>query len=375
MSLSRFTSRRRAFTLVELLVVIAIIGTLIGLLLPAVQAAREAARRSSCSNNMRQVGLSVLNFESTKQKLPAATDRNEWLGAPALPTAAVSTSTPGYSWIVHCLPYMEEVGLYNGIATTSTTATVNSRFANHPVHQNVLNNVGGQMAATVVLGPLRCPTFAGNSTVENSSAGPSNGLSWTDDYGTANAIAVTNYKANAGTHIVASGTHSNNGAIGYPTTTGTVTTTSRPNGLTIGSLADGTSKTILAAETKERGYSSWIDGSTSWVVASNCASTANYASGQWNSTGTTKVVQAGVGAAGASLNFPAANSTTGKFLTSTQWTPYGDGMGYGASSDHSGGIVMHVFADGHVGQITTDMDPSIFMALYSRASGEPVNLE
>lgn len=377
MSLSTLNAKRRGFTLVELLVVIAIIGTLIGLLLPAVQAAREAARRSSCANNMRQVGLAALNFEATTQRLPAATDRNEWAGAPALSSAAVSTSTPGYSWIVHCLPYMEEVNLYNGIATTSTT-TVNARFANHPVAAGVLNSTGGMMAATVVLSPLRCPTFAGNSTIENSSTGPSNGLSWTDDYGTTNTIAITNYKANAGTHLVSSGTHSNNGAIGYPTTAApstNATTTSRPRGLTIGSLTDGTSKTILAAETRERGYSSWIDGSTSWLVASNCASTANFASGQWNSTGTTKVVQAAAGTVGASLNFPAANSSTGKFLTQSQWAPYGDGMGYGASSDHSGGIVMHVFADGHVGQVTTDIDPSLFMALYSRAAGEPVNLD
>jgi prepilin-type N-terminal cleavage/methylation domain-containing protein len=62
--------RRRGFTLVELLVVIAIIGVLVGLLLPAVQAAREAARRMSCSNNMRQICLSIANFESARKKLP-----------------------------------------------------------------------------------------------------------------------------------------------------------------------------------------------------------------------------------------------------------------------------------------------------------------
>ena len=61
---------RSAFTLVELLVVIAIIGILVGLLLPAVQAAREAARRMACSNNARQIGLGLLNYESAFKSFP-----------------------------------------------------------------------------------------------------------------------------------------------------------------------------------------------------------------------------------------------------------------------------------------------------------------
>ena len=61
---------RLGFTLVELLVVIAIIGVLVGLLLPAVQAAREAARRMSCSNNFKQVGLSIHNYHSAYKQLP-----------------------------------------------------------------------------------------------------------------------------------------------------------------------------------------------------------------------------------------------------------------------------------------------------------------
>src|SRR5690242_18078019 len=65
-------SRSRGFTLVELLVVIAIIGILVALLLPAIQAAREAARRMQCTNKLKQIGLGMLNYESSKKQLPLA---------------------------------------------------------------------------------------------------------------------------------------------------------------------------------------------------------------------------------------------------------------------------------------------------------------
>lgn len=94
--------RRGGFTLVELLVVIAIIGILVALLLPAVQAAREAARKTSCLNNMRQVGLALMNFESANRELPpGATQRN----ASADPTM--------FSWITQIMQYVEEAGAYD----------------------------------------------------------------------------------------------------------------------------------------------------------------------------------------------------------------------------------------------------------------------
>ncbi len=99
--------RNRGFTLVELLVVIAIIGILVGLLLPAVQAAREAARRMQCSNNVKQIGLALHNYESTHRKLPAG------CGHSSFPRGGAGTHSFGPSFIGAILPFLEQSAAFN----------------------------------------------------------------------------------------------------------------------------------------------------------------------------------------------------------------------------------------------------------------------
>ena len=94
-------SRSSGFTLVELLVVIAIIGTLVGLLLPAVQAAREAARRSSCGNNLKQLGLALHGFADANKCFP--------------PGNYVGSANWPLSWIAGTLPWIEETATYSAL--------------------------------------------------------------------------------------------------------------------------------------------------------------------------------------------------------------------------------------------------------------------
>jgi prepilin-type N-terminal cleavage/methylation domain-containing protein/prepilin-type processing-associated H-X9-DG protein len=102
--------RRRAFTLIELLVVIAIIGVLIALLLPAVQSAREAARRAQCTNNLKQLGIAIHNYEGPYRSYPLGTIAAVWAGDPTL--------SPGnYRWgaLAFLTPFLEQTSVFDSL--------------------------------------------------------------------------------------------------------------------------------------------------------------------------------------------------------------------------------------------------------------------
>ena len=301
------SKNRGGFTLVELLVVIAIIGTLVGLLLPAVQSAREAARRSACSNNSKQLGLAILNFESARKRLPAANVSG---------AATYVASTAGFSWITQVLPFIEETNLYTQMSSAS------SRFVTY-----------GTTYATTSLPQLVCPSFAGDKSAAT---------------GTLTGAAVTTYKADASVGLTSGVPSAGAGLAGVITaeTYGTEATAPK-TGISLAQITDGTSKTFAVAETREVPLAGWINGTHSWVTASNTSGSG---------------VAATTGPTGVAVAVRDNQASTGTFV--------GYGTGYGASSNHQAGITMHTYADGHVGAVTPEIQDTLYGSLFSRAGSE-----
>jgi prepilin-type N-terminal cleavage/methylation domain-containing protein len=360
------------FTLVELLVVIAIIGVLIGLLLPAVQAARESARRTSCGNKTKQLLLGLTRSHDTARRLPAAIDRYPATAVTFASSGGPATAKPGgFSWIVHILAYLEESTLSAGIMSGSGRL---GRGA-HPF-MAALETPNQPHPCQTSIPLLNCPSYAGPPTVAAAAGSTFHSIGSYDGSTPYPTIAITNYKAMAG--IASQGKVagankavagiSDNGAMPLrgPKAVDPDNDDLPYLGLDMDALRDGTSTTILVSESKEGGNSAWIDGMQAFVVA-----LADDSQALPTLDGKTWTVGTAVSALGYG---PTAAAPTRTSLNLGNRGTWGNSA-WGPSSDHAGGTVTTGFGDGHVTNLTPDIDPGVYFGLVTRASGESVTVE
>lgn len=321
------TRQRLAFTLVELLVVIAIIGILIGMLLPAVQAVREAARRTNCQNNMRQLALAALNYESALQELPIGL-RNDG--------SAAYSREGEWGWATFLMPYVELGNAYEILSPRSIA--LRDRMLDIPTNPDLLTVVQGSFPV------FRCPSdspdkinlFRGSNDMY-SNGGPVQASDGTEyDFATGSYVAANNVDRCSGpfyTDPVSGGSASPKGAFCSVSETG------------FQKMLDGQSQIILFGERTYGSVRSRINDEPS--AAALIIGTRGL--GAYDEPGIGIVDNSFSCFGGINHNGPMMGEGTVSSPTDT------DRKRQGVSSRHSGGVNF-AFADGHVQFIDATID-------------------